>query len=190
MILRLHLLLDEIKRRSIHWWRIALVSIHTGMRASEVFRLRAQDVDLKGSCINVKDAKGGTRAAYLTPTAMQALAEILPIDPGALVFPSRTGGISREKSETFDRSVATLGLNKGVTDNRDKMVFHTLRHTFGSWAVQRGISLYVVAELMGHSIVEITKRYAKLSPDQKRVAMTQVEEMFHSATPCPSPDGN
>ncbi|MDR1489185.1 MAG: tyrosine-type recombinase/integrase [Desulfovibrio sp.] len=52
--------------------------------------------------------------------------------------------------------------NEGVTDARQKVVFHTLRHTFASWQVMRGVPLYDVAKLMGRNTIVMTQRYATL----------------------------
>jgi integrase len=66
--------------------------------------------------------------------------------------------------------VAELGFNKGITDARQKLVFHSLRHTFASWLVQRGTPIYEVAKLLGHSTVRMTERYSHLAPDTVRQA--------------------
>lgn len=172
------MLLEALKARSLQWYRIALLSLHTGMRLGEIAELRVRDISLATKTLNIKDAKAGTRGGFLTEIAAAELAECMPADPGALIFPSRTGGVIGEASETFPRVVEALGLNAGVDDRRDKVVFHTLRHTFGSWAAQQGVPLGVIADLMGHDTLEITRRYAKLAPDQKRQAMALVESMF------------
>jgi integrase len=57
-------------------------------------------------------------------------------------------------------------MNEGVTDARQKVVFHTLRHTFASWLVMRGVPLYDVAKLMGHNTIVMTQRYGHLAPDR------------------------
>jgi len=51
-------------------------------------------------------------------------------------------------------------LNKEVTDDRMRVVFHTMRHTYASWLVESGVDLYTVKELMGHSTLAMTERYA------------------------------
>ncbi|MDL2279575.1 tyrosine-type recombinase/integrase [Desulfovibrio sp. OttesenSCG-928-G11] len=92
--------------------------------------------------------------------------------------------------DTFARTVDALGLNntgemvknaKGelipvrITDARHRVVFHTLRHTFASWLVQQGTPLYTVAELMGHSTLEMTRRYSHLAPDTLRKAALSLQ---------------
>ncbi|WP_323119376.1 tyrosine-type recombinase/integrase [Burkholderia alba] len=49
-----------------------------------------------------------------------------------------------------------------------------LRHTFASWLVMEGVSLYVVKDLLGHSSITVTERYAHLSPDQGRAAVQRL----------------
>lgn len=54
-----------------------------------------------------------------------------------------------------------------ATERQDpnKVTFHTLRHTFASWLVMRGVDLFTVATLMGHSSIDMVVRvYGHLSP--------------------------
>lgn len=168
-------LLDTLKLSSPQWHDIALLSLHTGMRLEEIFSLKVHQVNLESGIIHVMDAKSGTRAAFMTQEVKQMLKEALAksTGPDAPVFPQRSGGHIRYISSAYTRAVDKL-FNEGITDRRHKVVFHTLRHTFGSWLAQKGVPLYTIGELMGHATLEMTKRYAKLSPDSKREAIAKL----------------
>jgi integrase len=165
-------LLEALGVRSPQWADMALLSLDTGLRLGEIAALRRQDVDLAAETLDVR-GKTGRRTAYLTKRAAQMLARRCAEspDPGGLLFPARGGGVSREASESFTRTVEALGLNVGVADRLQRVCFHTLRHTYGSWLAQANVPIHTIAELMGHSVIEMTRRYAKLSPDHKRAAV-------------------
>jgi len=74
----------------------------------------------------------------------------------------------------YRQAVNKLGLNDGVTDPRNKVVFHTLRHTFASWLAIQGTPIYTIKELMGHKTLSMTERYSHLSPDAKREAVEKL----------------
>jgi site-specific recombinase XerD len=96
--------------------------------------------------------------------------------PNDLVFPSRKGTLRNAISKSFMRTVNKLGLNDGVTDNLNKVVFHTLRHTYASILVQDGLSLYQVSKLLGHSTITITERYAHLDPQNYKNSVKIIEK--------------
>jgi integrase len=60
--------------------------------------------------------------------------------------------------------------------------FHTLRHTFASWAVMRGVTLKELQELLGHASLTMTMRYAHLAPEHLRTAVTRLEGLTGKAT--------
>lgn len=59
------------------------------------------------------------------------------------------------------------------------VVYHTLRHTFASHAVMRGVDLYTVAKLLGDSLKMVEDVYADLSPDFKRAAVKKLASAFN-----------
>jgi len=165
-----NLLLASLKQENEQLWQISLLSLSTGMRAGEIFHLRGEHVNLEDKSIRIVDPKNGkNRSAYIPETAFDMLKGCL-LEHGKLVFPTSKGNPYRVIPKPFRRIVKELGFNAGLTDPRDQVVFHTLRHTFASWLVQKDQPLFVVSELLGHSSLMMTKRYAHLSPERRSVA--------------------
>lgn len=166
----------------------ALLSLGCGLRAGEIYALTWADVDMANGLLFIRDPKNGkNRHAYMTEEVKAVLQRRFEGQmPSALVFPARDGGKRVQVSKTFGQAVAALGLNNGITDPRQKVVFHTLRHTFASWLVQRGTPLYTVATLMGHSTLEMTQRYAHLAPDTTRNAALSLSGLLSASLNEPS----
>ncbi len=160
--------------RDVH--DMALLSIHTGMRAGEVFSLTWADVDLAGGVVLLKDTKSNkTRPAFMTGAVKSMLQSRTKTAPAELVFPGRNGKKIVQASDTFTRAVDKLGLNEGITDRRQRVTFHTLRHTFASWLVESGTDIYTVQELLGHSDLKLTARYAHIGENSLRSAVQRLE---------------
>jgi site-specific recombinase XerD len=65
----------------------------------------------------------------------------------------------------------------------DDVTFHTLRHTFASWAMQKGAALRELQELLGHSSLSMTMRYAQLSPEHLRTAVSRLDGLTVTTFP-------
>ena len=72
-----------------------------------------------------------------------------------------------------------LELNEGVSNRRDEVVFHTLRHTYASWLVQQGVDLYVVKDRLGHSTMAMTERYSHLAPEHSKQTVDVIENFIN-----------
>lgn len=161
------LLLDALRVKSIDTHDTAVLSLFGGLRSGEIHSLQWVDVDFANGLITIRDPKSKqNRYCYMTEEIRTILiSRFTGQAKNTLVFISSKGVERQSLSRTFERVVLGLGLNQDVDDPRKKVVFHSLRHTFASWLVQKGTPLYTVAELMGHSNLEMTKRYAHLAPD-------------------------
>lgn len=167
--------------------------IFGGFRIGEILHLRTHvDVDLELGTISVSpkqigvDGDGGP----VTWRPKTARAErVVPIGPDlrpileehvarfassnwvmpAIEDPSRPYSYNTFQWHFADM-VEDAGLVTGRKDPRG-VVFHTLRHTFASWLVMRGVDLYTVAQLLGDTLQMVERTYAHLAPDFKRRAI-------------------
>jgi Site-specific recombinase XerD len=174
-----NILLAALKKRSIDAHDMALLSLFTGMRAGECADLTWGDVNFDDGSIFIKDSmKSANRHAYITTEVRAMLKRRLKArrSDSPLVFHSPKGGKRNHAHRIpFSQAVKLTGFNDGIEDDRQKVVFHTLRHTFASWLVQRGHPLYTVSQLMGHRLLKMTERYAHLAPDTLRAASLRLD---------------
>jgi integrase len=169
-------LLAALADKSTQLHDMALVALHTGARAGEIFSLQWGDIDLEHGIISLRDTKGGRNRQAIMTEAVKTLFTDLPTGArNEHVFPSRTGERIKAVSRTFDKVADEIGFNHGVDDPRLKVVFHTLRHTFASWLVMAGVDLYTVKTLMGHQTISQTERYSHLAPNAMRQAVQAFE---------------
>lgn len=154
---------------------MVLLALNSGMRRGEIFQLKWADVVLDGDepslVIHGVNAKGGrTRHVPLNAQALDTLTRWKAQTGGTgLVFQSPRGG---GQFGHIRRAWADLMKDASLPDFR----FHDCRHHFASMLVQKGIDLNIVRELLGHSDLKLTLRYAHLSPKNARAAVRALDE--------------
>lgn len=168
------ILLDALKIRSIDLYEKALISLHCGLRAKEIFTLTWAHVDLEHGILNIIDSKGKDRSVHMSEQIKEMMSSKIKGEPDALVYPGRENKTSGQISQVY-RQVADRLFNRGVTDRRQRVTFHTLRHSYASWLVMKGVSLYLVQKVLGHSTIQVTERYAHLAPDQLKHAAEVID---------------
>ncbi|EFL52983.1 integrase family protein [Solidesulfovibrio fructosivorans JJ]] len=170
-------LLVALARRSQQVHDMALLSLKTGLRATEIFGITGQDLDCAGRIIHIR-AKGGEPQSVPAPADIMRILAGYRRQPHEYLFQDENGGqIMWGISSTFDRVVRELGLNDGVTDKRRRVRFHTLRHTFASWLAQSGqVTLHELMEMMRHKRIEMTLRYAHLIPGGGRSKLQIIDD--------------
>ncbi len=166
-------LLAALKLKSDDVHDMALLSLHCGLRAGELFKLTWDRVKLKkGELVLVDTKNGESRISYLTDQALAMLRQrSINCKHNRLVFLNTNNEPYRQMPATFARTVESLGLNDGITDDRDKIVFHSLRHTYASWLVENGASLPIVRDLLGHKTLIMTNRYSHVSAEAQKQAV-------------------
>ncbi|MCS0824830.1 tyrosine-type recombinase/integrase [Cytobacillus firmus] len=146
---------------------IAYLLLYTGLRVSELTALNREDVHMgeRSGNVVVRDGKGGiARNVPLPSEARYHLRRYLEIrkDDDPALF------LSNFKKRISVRAVQRIF---------EKLGFHAhmLRHTYGRELVSSGVDIATVAELMGHSDVNVTRRYA--APSMKDLEQA-VEKVF------------
>jgi integrase len=129
----------------------------TGGRRNEITHAKWEHVDWENKTLLVPLSKSGKpRGIALNASAMALLRSVQAIDGNPFIFPSTTGRPSPSLYFPWHR----IRVRAGLPDLR----LHDLRHSFASFLVNQGISLYVVQGLLGHAHARATQRYAHLTP--------------------------
>jgi len=164
------------------WRTMILVALRTGLRRGELLALRWQDVDLVAGRLMVRQAvcgkkidtpkNGRSREVPLSDEAIRALKAHRHLR-GEFVFCDPAG-------KFFTRDACKWPLWAACKRAGLRLIgWHTLRHTFASHLVMRGAPLKAVQELLGHSDITMTMRYAHLSADARRDAVQLLDLHNH-----------
>ncbi len=190
-------LLEELAKRSPQLHDMSLLSLKTGMRSTEIFDIKGQDVQPEAGVIWFT-AKGDQRQFVHAPKDILDMLLAYRRKPSEYIFqaekrPGRAtrpvadrkdGKISWGISASFRRAMDALGLNDGVTDRRSIAWFHTWRHTYASWLAQSGkFTLHEIKELMRHDSIKMTERYAHLIPGHQTKSHSLIDELLATASP-------
>lgn len=151
-----------------HITPIILLTINTGLRRGELFSLKWMDINLKTKIVTVQGetAKSGTtRHIPLNVESLEVLKNWKAQNKGETrVFSGKDGA----RMDNIKSGWSTVVTNAKINNFR----FHDLRHTFASNLVMKGVPLNTVRELLGHSDLKTTLRYAHLAPDHKADAVS------------------
>lgn len=146
----------NLKHRSI------LMTLYSGgLRIGEAIRLRPADIDSDRMMIHVHLGKGRKdRYVMLSPTLLETLRCYWREQrPDPWLFPGQPSSrpISRSSFEkTFQRAAKRAGIQKRVSP-------HTLRHSFATHLLERGVNIRVIQRLLGHRSLRSTEIYTHVA---------------------------
>lgn len=146
------------------------LALSTGARLEGVLGIQKKDIDLSNGTIKINDYKsGGTYQGFINENSKILLEEHIRTLANTDYVVSYKNG-ERTEAKRIQRKLRPI-LNKLFNqdlegkDTLDRVVIHTLRHTFASQLVINGTPLYTVMKLMNHKDIKTTQRYAKLAPN-------------------------
>ena len=161
---------------------MALISLTTGARAGEILNIKNKDIDMTNGFFNLDETKNGTsRKLKMTSKVLEIIKnrEIEFNSPNKYLFTSKRGKNLTGIPHIYTHIVKELFNSELADDDRKyKVCFHTLRHTFASQLAIQGTPIFTIQRLMGHKDINMTLRYAKLSPDVGVEAVEKLEGQF------------
>jgi integrase len=173
-------LLAALTAKSQNLHDVALLSLHCGLRFGEIAALTWSCINLDAGTLAILNAKTGSRTAYLTEKAKAMLKNRTQGKPDELIFQKRSGkdGTMAQASKVFADTVKELGFNQGIVDRKQKVTFHTLRHSFATHLYESTHDLYLTQRSLGHTTGTMTARYAKMSESRLREGAQALEKAF------------
>ncbi len=161
-------LLIEIKNdEQLHLF--VKLALCTGGRFETINQIKKKDINLDAQIITLSDFKNkSTYKGFIQDDLLQILKKRLSEIQinGYVVNYNQTIDLRSKLSKKFKPILDNL-FNKGleIEDRKNRVVVHTLRHTFASHLAINGTPIYTIQKLMNHNDINMTMRYAKLSPD-------------------------
>ena len=153
---------------------ILILFLTTGMRVSELVGLNVSDVDLENASIRII-RKGGSQTILFLPN--QCVTQLVEYLDSVELPPESALFLSREGERLGVRSVQNIVKHyAGQAAPLKRISPHKLRSTFGTNLYRATGDIYVVADVLGHSDVNTTKKhYAAISEDTRREAAKHVK---------------
>jgi len=152
----------DINEQAANLMRMVLF---TGMRRSELFKLKWADIDEQRGFIKLEDPKGGTDMSIPLNDAARDLLNRHPRTGSDYVFPGRDGEQRQDIHHQVNRIRDNAGLPKSFR------ALHGLRHVYASMLASSGkVDLYTLQRLLTHKSPQMTMRYAHLRDEALKEA--------------------
>jgi site-specific recombinase XerD len=160
-----------------------------GLRAGEVIRLRAGDIDSAQNIIRIVQSKGRKDRHVMLPPCVLVLsrqwwlerptgqdAGMAPRD--RWLFPGRVPGrpiTTRQLGRLFHEAARAAGIRKRVT-------LHTLRHSFATHLLERGTDIRLIQALLGHHRLETTAHYTHVATGIIAAVASPIDKLVGKAS--------
>lgn len=175
-----YLTAEEMKRLidscPVHFKPVVITALTTGMRLNEILTLKWVNLDLNTRIIHVEHTKSGkSRRIPVCDYLLETFQKCRVWTDGEHVF-------CNEKKKPYTENIRNMFLWILKKARIENFRFHDLRHTAASHMVMAGINLLTVKEILGHAKLDMTLRYAHLSPDYMKAAVEVLGNKIQEAT--------
>lgn len=142
----------------------------SGLRVSELVKLKWKDLELKDKVAWVRSGKGQKDRMIILSETLTKTFEQMPKD-SEYIFPGRNGPLSTKNVQKIVKLAAQkAGISKKVTP-------HTLRHSFATHLLEAGNDIRVIQELLGHSNLQTTQIYTHVSSEHKKKIKSPLDNL-------------
>jgi integrase/recombinase XerD len=155
-----------------HVFMRSLIALFCGLRISEVCNLKKQDIDLESEKVMVREGKGSKDRIVMLPSKIKPLIEKwFRLNDDSEYFISGNYGsqysamfLSKKFKESLEKASLNIKTFKtAVGQQRYAYSFHTLRHTYATYLLEKGVDLYYVQRSLGHVDIHTTQIYAYIT---------------------------
>ena len=142
-----------------------LFSLYTGCRRANLLGLEVRDIDFINDTIEFRDCKADDYSVDIHPNLRDILVTRCEGEsPNYRIFDFSNGD---QLLRQFRKVRDYLELDK-------KLVYHSLRHTCGTWLAERGVPVQNIAKVLGHKTLEMSMRYTHLSDKARKSAINSL----------------
>jgi len=149
-----------------------MIALFCGLRISEVCNLKKQDIDLEAEKLVVRQGKGSKDRIVMVPSPLiylirrwyNATKETEYFISGEYKEKYSLAILSRKFKSALDNAKLNIPTFKStIGQQRYAYSFHTLRHTYATYLLEKGVDLYYVQRSLGHVDIHTTQIYAYIS---------------------------
>lgn len=157
------------------------LSLTTGARMESILHLKKCDIDLQNEIIRLTDFKGGSEiySGYIANTTREILHSTLSkigFNDHLISFNYDGKKLTGRQLQRRLKPILDELFNKGldIKDRKNRIVIHSLRHTFASQLALSSVPIRQIQALLNHSDISQTVRYAKLQDETNKQALQNV----------------
>lgn len=169
-----HELIQRCQKSHSPYSLMFLLLRHTGLRISELINLPFNPVVTQNNAAFLKVPLGKMNTERMVPLSEKTLGIIQKIQNA---YPVKPYGCSKERLIGLTGSISTARnhldyhfkkITDKMIDQNKPITFHRLRHTYATTLLSAGVGIVSIMKLLGHRRIEMSLRYAKVTPNHLR----------------------